>query len=138
MIDSITASLKTMGSSLEAQSSRLRVIAENIANAESTASTPGGDPYRRKTIAFESEIDRASGARLVRARRVGVDSTPFRVEYNAAHPAADARGLVKLPNVDLLIELADMKDASRAYQTALQAFRQARELNAMTIDLLKG
>jgi flagellar basal-body rod protein FlgC len=138
MIDALEAALKIASSGLEAQSARLRVVAENVANAQSTASVPGGDPYRRKTITFASELDRASGVHIVRAKRIGEDESPFATEYNPGHPGADANGVVKLPNVDLVVEIADMKEANRSYEAALQIFRQTRELHAMTIDLLKA
>ena len=138
MIDALEASLKIASSGLEAQSARLRVVSENVANAQSTATVPGGDPYRRKTITFASELDRASGVHLVQTRSIGEDDRPFRVEYNPGSPAADADGIVKLPNVDLVVELADMREANRSYQAALQIFRQTRALHSMTIDLLKA
>jgi flagellar basal-body rod protein FlgC len=138
MLDALEAALKIASSGLAAQSARLRVVTENVANAESTASIPGGDPYRRKTVTFASEIDRASGVSLVQLKRIGEDDRPFRTEYHPGHPAADAEGVVKLPNIDLVVELADMKEANRSYEAALQIFRQTRELHAMTLDLLKA
>ena len=138
MLDALEAAMKIASSGLAAQSARLRVVTENVANAESTASVPGGDPYRRKTVTFASEMDRASGIALVQLKRIGEDDRPFRTEYHPGHPAADADGVVKLPNINLVVELADMKEANRSYEAALQIFRQTRELHAMTIDLLKA
>lgn len=138
MIDPLQASFRIASTGLQAQSNRLRVISENVANAESTGNTPGADPYARKTITFESELDRAAGVPLLRTKSIGVDTSPFRMERNPGHPAADADGYVKLPNVDVLIEMADMREANRSYQANLQAYKQARELFSMTIDLLKG
>lgn len=138
MIDPLQASFKIASSGLQAQSNRLRVISENVANAESTGNTPGADPYARKTITFESELDRASGASLMRTKSIGVDNSPFRLERNPGHPAADENGYVKLPNVDPLIEMADMREANRSYQANLQAYKQTRELFSITIDLLKS
>ena len=138
MLDALEAAMKIASSGLAAQSARLRVVTENVANAESTAAVPGGDPYRRKTVTFASEMDRASGIALVQLKRIGEDDRPFRTEYHPGHPAADADGVVKLPNINLVVELADMKDANRSYEAALQIFRQTRELHAMTIDLLKA
>ncbi|PWB83119.1 MAG: flagellar basal body rod protein FlgC [Methylocystaceae bacterium] len=137
-MDALAASLKIAGSGLEAQSARLRVVSENMANARSTGQTSGADPYARKTIAFADEMDRASGATLVHIGAVGVDRSPFRVEYDPGNPAADAKGNVKFPNVNLLTEVADMREANRAYEANLQVMKQARDLLAMTIDLLKG
>lgn len=138
MLDALEAAMKIASSGLAAQSARLRVVTENVANAESTAAVPGGDPYRRKTVTFASEMDRASGIALVQLKRIGEDDRPFRTEYHPGHPAADADGVVKLPNINLVVELADMKEANRSYEAALQIFRQTRELHAMTIDLLKA
>lgn len=138
MTDPLSASFQIATAALEAQSSRMRVVAENLANAESTGSTPGADPYRRKLVSFDNEVDRATGVNLPHVRRVFEDQRPFKVQYDPSHPAADEKGFVKLPNVDPLVELADMKEANRSYQAALQIFRQARELHAMTLDLLKS
>lgn len=138
MIDQLEASLKIAGSGIQAQSTRLRVVNENIANVESAGSTPGAEPYARKTTTFDNEYDRAAGVRLVKIKSIGTDDAPFRVEHNPGHPAADERGFVKLPNVDLLIEMADAREANRSYQANLQSFKQTRELFAMTIDLLKS
>ena len=104
---------------------RMRVISENLANAQSTGNAPGADPYQRKTITFSSELDRASRASLVKVDRIGHDETPFRVEYDPDHPAADENGYVKLPNVNMLIEMADMREASRSYEADLQIVSRA-------------
>jgi flagellar basal-body rod protein FlgC len=138
MIDPLTSALKIAASGLEAQSSRLRVVSENLANAQSTGQAPGSDPYRRKTITFENELDRASEATLVQIADIGVDRSPFRVEYDPGHPAADAAGFVKLPNVNMLVEMADMREANRSYEANLQVIKQAREMVSMTIDLLRS
>lgn len=138
MMDPLSASLKIAGAGLAAQSARLRVVSENMANAQSTGKTPGADPYRRKTIAFVNELDRAMGARLVRVRSIGTDPTPFLLEHDPGNPAADANGDVKRPNVNLLVEMGDMREANRAYEADLQIMKQTRDLLAMTVDLLKG
>ncbi len=138
MLDPISATFRIAASGLQAQSTRMRVVSENLANAESTGSTPGADPYRRKLVSFDSALDRASGVALVAVKRVSADQRPFRMSYDPSHPAADEKGFVKLPNVDSLVELADMKEANRSYQASLQIWRQARELHAMTLDLLKS
>ncbi|HEY8579762.1 MAG TPA: flagellar basal body rod protein FlgC [Beijerinckiaceae bacterium] len=137
MIDPLQAALKIAGSGLSAQSTRMRVVTENLANADATGATPGADPYARKTVTFENELGRA-GDGQVRVRSIGVDEKPFRLEHRPGHPAADERGYVKMPNVDPLMELADMREANRAYQANLQAIRQSRELITLTLDLLKG
>lgn len=138
MIDQLQAALRVAGSGLAAQSARLRVTSENLANAQSTGTTPGSDPYRRKTITFEDALDRASGADLVKIKNVGVDPAPFLVENDPGNPAADSRGFVKLPNVNPITEMADLREASRSYEANLQVIKQSRDLISMTIDLLKG
>jgi len=138
MIDPLQASIRIAGSGLEAQSARLRVASENMANAQSTGTTPGEDPYRRKIVSFESELDRALGADLLRVGEIGTDRKPFRIEYDPGHPAADGAGYVKLPNVSMLVEMADMREANRSYEANLQVVRQARQLISMTIDLLRS
>ncbi len=129
--------MKISGSGLAAQSARLRIVSENLANALSTGKTPGADPYQRKTASFASELDRASGARLVKISSLGVDRTPFSIQRDPSNPAADANGDVKLPNVNTIVELADMREANRAYEADLQAMKQTRELISMTIDMLR-
>lgn len=136
--DPLSAAIKVASSGLSAQSMRLKVVAENLANAHSTAASPGGDPYTRKTVSFEAALDEAGGGIGVRLSAIGRDNAPFRAEYDAGHPAADARGYVKHPNVNPLIELGDMREANRSYEANLQVIRQSRELIAMTIDLLKA
>lgn len=137
-MDPLNASLKIAGAGLAAQSARLRIVSENMANAQSTGRTPGSTPYARKTITFANELDRASGANLVRVDNIGTDRAPFRVEHDPGNPAADAAGNVKYPNVNLLSEVADMREANRVYEANLQIMKQARDLLGMTIDLLKG
>ncbi len=138
MIDPLEASLKIAGSGLEAQSARLRIVAENLANAQSTGSTPGANPYARKTITFASEMDRVSGVELVRVDSIGVDKSPFRVEQDPGNPAADSKGFVKLPNVNMIMEMADMREANRSYEANLQIVKQTRDLSSLTIDLLRN
>ncbi|GJE11668.1 Flagellar basal-body rod protein FlgC [Methylobacterium longum] len=137
MIDPLTASSRIAGSGMEAQSERMRVIAENIANAQSTGQTAGSDPYTRKTITFRTALDRASGTAAVAVRQIGQDKAPFRVEYDPGNPAADGNGNVKLPNVNMLIEMADMREANRSYEANLQMIKQTRSMVAGIIELLR-
>jgi flagellar basal-body rod protein FlgC len=137
MIDALKASLQIAGSGLDAQSTRLRIISENIANSQSTANVGGGDPYVRKTVSFDSELDGASGVQKVRVKSLGTDPAPFRIENDPGNPAADAQGNVKMPNVDLLIELADMREANRTYEANLQVAKQSADMLNQTIGLLK-
>jgi flagellar basal-body rod protein FlgC len=138
MLDPLQASLKIGASGLEAQSRRLRVLSENLANANSTGKTPGADPYARKTVSFESVVDEAEGTNLVRVSGIDRHRAPFRTEHNPGHPAADAKGFVKLPNVDIMVEVTDMREANRSYEANLQVIKQAREMISMTIDLLRS
>jgi flagellar basal-body rod protein FlgC len=138
MADPMQVAIKVAASGLEAQSRRMLVVSENLANATSTGSTPGANPYTRKTVTFESALDDASGAKLVQVDRVDTDSKPYRIEYDPSHPAADAEGNVKLPNVDMLVELADMRESNRSYEANLQVVKQARSMISMTIDLLRS
>jgi flagellar basal-body rod protein FlgC len=138
LTDSITSALKIAASGLEAQSERMRIVSENVANARSTGETPGSDPYRRKTVAFTSEMDRLLGADLVRIKSVGTDRSDFRMEHDPGNPAADKDGYVKMPNVNMLVEMTDMREANRSYEANLQVIKQARELINLTIDLMRG
>ena len=138
MFDPLQATLKVGASGLEAQSRRLRVLSENLANAQSTGRTPGADPYARKIISFESELDDATATTLVKVSGIDRHLSPFRIEHNPGHPAADAKGFVKLPNVDILVEVADMREANRSFEANLQIIKQTREMIAMTIDLLRN
>jgi flagellar basal-body rod protein FlgC len=137
MLDPLKASLQIAGAGLDAQSTRLRIISQNIANSQSTASVAGGDPYARQTVSFDSVFDRATGADLVRVKSIGVDETPFKMELDPGNPAADAQGYVKTPNVDLLIELADMREANRTYEANLQVAKQSADMMNQTVSLLK-
>ena len=137
-MDPLVASLKVASSGLEAQSTRIRIVSENLANARSTGDTPGADPYRRKTITFAAELDRASGASLVEIERLGEDDGDFTAEFDPGNPAADETGMVKLPNVNMLVEMADMREANRSYEANLQSIKQSRDLISATIDLLRA
>ena len=138
MSDALSAAVKVASSGLFAQSERMRVVSENLANAQSTSNIPGGDPYRRKTISFSAKLDRATGGNMVKISAIARDQGSFRVEYQPGHEAADEFGYVKLPNVNMLIEIADMREASRGYEANLQTMKQAREMISMTIDLLRS
>jgi flagellar basal-body rod protein FlgC len=138
MLDSLQASLAIASSGLEAQSTRMRIVSENLANANSTGNTSGADPYQRKTVTFDAAMDRAAGAQLVKIKELGVDRAPFRVDYDPGHPAADKAGYVKLPNVNMMIEMADMREVNRSYEANLQIVKQVRSMFGMTIDLLRG
>jgi flagellar basal-body rod protein FlgC len=137
-MDPLSAAMKIAGSGLEAQSTRLRIVSENIANARSTGDTPGADPYRRKTVTFGAELDRATGVTTVGVKKLGEDTGKFVNEYDPDNPAADEKGYVKMPNVNVLVEMADMREANRSYEANLQTIKQSRDLISSTIDLLKN
>jgi flagellar basal-body rod protein FlgC len=139
MIDALKAAAGIAGSGLEAQATRMRIVAENLANSRSTGTTPGAEPYRRKTVLLDSRFDREIGAARVAVKSTEVDAnTPFRVEHDPGNPAADADGNVKMPNVDPIVEMADMREASRSYSANLQMIKQARAMVSQTIDLLRA
>ncbi|HMR30246.1 MAG TPA: flagellar basal body rod protein FlgC [Geminicoccaceae bacterium] len=133
----LESSMRIAASGMKAQSARLRVTAENLANAESTSRTPGGDPYRRKTISFAERLDRELGVELVEVDRYGVDGSAFPMRYEPGHPAADEKGYVKEPNVNTLVEMMDMREAQRSYEANLNAQQQARAMLQKTLDLLR-
>jgi len=137
-MDPLISSMKVAASGLGAQSERLRVVSENLANSQSTGNFPGADPYQRKTITFTAELDRAMGARLVDVSAISPDLSAFPMEFQPGHEAADENGYVKLPNVNVLIEMADMREANRSYEANLQSIKQARDLISMTIDLMRS
>lgn len=137
MVDQLSNSLAISSSGLEAQATRLRIVSENIANSNSTSSLPGGDPYRRKLVNFETQINRLSGVSEVKVSAISRDFTPFRIEHIPGHPAANADGIVRLPNVNSIIEMADMREANHSYQANLQVFKQTRELINLTIDMMR-
>ena len=125
-------------SGLRAQAGRMRVISENIANADSTAQTAGGDPYRRKVPTFSSELDRSLDANVVALGRVVPDATAFRVKHDPSNPAADAQGDVKYPNVNPLVEMTDMRDAQRSYEANVNVVGATRRMIQRTLDILRG
>ena len=133
----LKASLGISASGLRAQSLRMRVIAENLANQDSVANTPGGDPYRRRVASFSAEVDRASGGTGVKIKSVDTDKSDFTRVYQPGHPAADKDGYLLKPNVNGLVESADMKAAQRSYEANLNAIEAAKSLTMRTIDLLK-
>ncbi|MDB5429432.1 MAG: flgC [Caulobacter sp.] len=129
------AAMSVAASALRAQQARMRVIAENLANADSTSRTPGGDPYRRQIPVFQAQA--LDGAQGVKMARVIPDSTDFKTAYDPGNPSADAKGYVKMPNVDPLIEALDMREAQRAYEANLNVIETARAMQQRTLDLLR-
>ena len=132
------SSLKIAATGLHAQSARMRVIAENLANADSAGKTPGEDPYRRKIPTFKAVMDRELGGTKVEIGRVAYDQSDFDSRYEPGHPAADATGYVRYPNVNSLIETMDMREAQRSYEANLNVVTVTRQMLGATLDILRG
>ncbi|HEX4270796.1 MAG TPA: flagellar basal body rod protein FlgC [Rhizomicrobium sp.] len=130
-------SMAVAASGLRAQTDRMKVISENIANASSTSPVKGGDPYRRKIATINQSFDSELGASLVNAGKPLPDKSDFRSQYDPGNPNADAQGYVKLPNVDSLVEIMDMRDAQRSYEADLTMMQTSKQMMASTVDLLK-
>ena len=134
----LDSALRISAAGMNAQATRLRVVAENIANRDSTGLTPGAEPYRRKTVSFANHLDRASGTDLVSVSRVGRDNGELPKRYEPSHPAADANGYVSVPNVDSFVEMMDMLDAQRSYSANLSVTETSRGMLSRTIEALRG
>ena len=132
-----STSMAVSASAMRTQSERMKVIAENIANADSTSPTPGGDPYRRKISTVTNSFDRELGANLVKSGKTIADKSEFRTQYDPGNPNADKQGYVKLPNVDSLVEILDMREAQRSYEADLTVMQASKQMLASTVDLLK-
>jgi len=124
-------------SGMKVQAERLRVISQNLANADSVGRSPGETPYRRKLITFEDALDREVGARTVQVHAVREDMSAFPKRLDPSHPAADADGYVMMPNVDPLVEMMDMREAQRSYEANMSAISVAREMSKRTLDMLR-
>ena len=141
MADDVGDFSRSMGiatSGLRAQAGRMRVISENIANADSTAQTAGGDPYRRKVPTFVNQLDRVLDAKTVSLGSIKRDQSDFRTKYEPSNPAADSNGYVKYPNVNPLVEMTDMRDAQRSYEANLNIISATRRMIQRTLDILKA
>lgn len=132
-----STSMAVAAAGLKAQSDRMKTIAENIANANSAASTVGGEPYRRKVPTMSSTFDRELGAQVVKSGKPTNDMSEFRSQYDPGNPLADSKGYVKLPNVNSLIEIMDMREAQRSYEANLSVIDAAKAMQSRTVDLLK-
>ena len=132
----LNATLDVSSSGMDAQTERLRVIAENLANQDTTGSMPGADAYRRKTITFREMLS-PDGSSNVTVASIGRDQAPFQTRYEPSHPAADASGYVKLPNVNSFVEMMDMKEAERSYSANLDVMQVTRSMLARTLEMLK-
>jgi flagellar basal-body rod protein FlgC len=130
-------SMSVSASGLRAQSERMKTISENIANANSTAASPNADPYRRQIPTMKSQFDRTLGATKVEVGKPIQDSTEFRRQYDPGNPVADAQGYVRLPNVNSLVEIMDMREAQRSYEANLTAMDASKTMQMRTVDLLR-
>ena len=129
-------SMTVAASGMRAQTERMKTIAENIANANSTSPVPGADPYRRKISTIKAQFDRELGATLVQTGKPVTDKSDFRAHYDPGNPNADKQGYVKLPNVDSLVEIMDMRETQRSYEADLSVMDASKQMLARTVDLL--
>ncbi|MFC6639675.1 flagellar basal body rod protein FlgC [Sulfitobacter sp. JBTF-M27] len=136
-MDPLSSISTTAASGMRAQAERLRIVSENVANSSSTAQEPGGDPYQRKTISFDSSTDERTGAAIVTAGDIDRDKAPFTLRFDPSHPAADENGYIKLPNVNPLIEMSNMREASRSYEANLSMVENARDMRRQLVDMLR-
>ena len=136
-MDDLTASSEIASKGMKAQATRLRVISENLANADSTSEVAGGEPYRRKLVTFRNQLDKALGADTVKVRKILNDKSKLPSKYDPSHPAANAQGYVLQPNVNPLIEMMDMREAQRSYEANMNVISTSRQMVAKTLELLK-
>ena len=136
-MDDISTAMQIAASGMRAQSSRLRIVAENLANADSTAQAPGLDPYRRQVPVFSTYVDRAIGAEMVEMSRVTLDPSQFTLRFDPSHPAANSEGYISLPNVNPLVEMMDLREAQRSYEANLGALDTMRSMAASTLRILE-
>lgn len=136
-MDDLLKTLRISSAAMKAQGTRLRVISENIANADSLAQEPGRSPYRRKIVTFKNELDRSIGIRTVSIDKIKTDKSDFEKRFDPNHPAADADGYVLIPNVNTLIEMMDMREAQRSYEANLSVIKSSKAMLQGTIDLLR-
>ena len=137
MAGNLSVSADIAVSGMKAQAERLRVISENMANADSVGIRPCEDPYRRQVVTFKNYVDEATGAKLVKVDKVLPDRSPFQMKYMPDHPAANAEGYVAMPNVNPLVEMMDMKEAQRSYDANMSMMQTARDMNSKILDVLK-
>ncbi len=130
-------SMSISAAGMKVQGTRIRTLAENVANAESTAQVPGGQPYRRKVVTFDNALNRALGAETVYVKGITTDKSDFGRRYEPGHPAADDEGYVLVSNVNSLIELTDMREAQRSYEANLKVIQSARSMLQQTIEILR-
>ena len=137
MAADLNTSLQVSAAGMDAQTARIKVVAENLANQNTTGSTPGADAYRRRTVSFQSSLDKVLGVETVSVKKVGVDKSDQPLKYDPSNPAADKNGYVKMPNVNSFVELMDMRDAEQAYSANLNVASTTRTTLNRTLDLIK-
>ena len=137
MADDLISTFRIAAAGMKVQGSRLRVISQNIANADSLPTGPGQNPYQRKTISFKNELNRELGVQLVEVNKVGKDRSEFVKRFDPSHPAADEKGYVLAPNVNKLVEMMDMREAQRSYEANLSSIRTSRAMLNKTLELLR-
>ncbi len=136
-MDDLLKTMRISAAGMKVQGTRLRVISENIANADSLPRSADDQPYRRKVVTFKTELDRATGVESVRVDKIRPDTSEFQKRYDPSHPAADAKGYVLAPNVKPLIEMMDMREAQRSYEANLNVIKAAKSMLSQTIDVLR-
>lgn len=134
---SLADTLMISAAGMRAQGDRLRIVAENMANANSTATNPTSDPYRRKVITFQNVLDKETGVQMVKVAKRSYDTSPFNLKYDPSHPAANAEGYVKYPNVNPIVEMMDMREARRGYEANLNVIEVSKALLTQTLGLLR-
>ena len=137
MAADLNTSLQVSAAGMDAQTARIKVVAENLANQNTTGSSPGAEAYRRRTISFQSSLDKVLGVETVSVKKVGVDKSDQPLKYDPGNPAADKNGYVKMPNVNSFVELMDMRDAEQAYSANLNVASTTRTMLNRTLDLIK-
>ena len=133
----LSDSLAIASSGMKAQGDRLRVVSENIANADSTGKTPNEEPYRRKMVIFQNTLDKELGISTVKVSSRTHDMSAFQKKYDPTHPAADAQGYVLYPNVNSIVEMMDMREARRGYEANLNVIEVSKSMLSRTLDLLR-
>ena len=136
-MDDLLKTFRISGSGMKVQGTRLRVISENLANADSLPRAPGQQPYRRKVVTFKNELDRRSGLNMVQVDKIATENAEFEKRFDPQHPGADADGYVQVPNVNSLIEMSDMREAQRSYEANLSVIKSSKAMLTATIDILK-
>ena len=138
-MDNLCGSMTISAFGMRAQSERIRMISENVANAESAAGSPNEEPYKRKKITFKNELDKQYGFDVVKVDKIDDRTTkPFPIKFMPDHPGADEKGYVRMPNVNPIIEMADFREAQRSYEANLGMIEQARTMVQRTIDILRA